>query len=64
MKFSFDIDQRLFKLIGYSLVIITIVITLGVVGVAYMDYEYFKFKTINKNHPYIYSHQSQESVET
>ena len=63
MDFHFTFDQKIFKLIGDCLVIITISLTIGVLGFAWMDYDYFKYKLKNRSQPYIYQ-QSNESVET
>ncbi len=63
MDFHLTIDRKIFKLLGYCLVILTTVLTVGILFSAYMDYDYFKYKIENRSQPYIYQ-QSNESVET
>ena len=63
MDFHLTIDRKIFKLLGYCLVILSTVLTLGILVFAYMDYNYFKYKLKNKSQPYIYL-QSQKSIET
>ncbi len=63
MDFHLTIDRKIFKLLGYCLVILTTVLTVGILFFAYMDYDYFKYKIENRSQPYIYQ-QSNESVET
>ena len=63
MDFHLTIDRKIFKFLGYCLVILTTVLTVGILFFAYMDYDYFKYKLKNRSQPYIYQ-QSNESVET
>ncbi len=62
MDFHLILDQKIFKFLGYCLVILTTVLTVGILFFAYMDYDYFKYKLKNRSQPYIYQ-QSNESVE-
>ena len=62
MDFHLTIDRKIFKLLGYCLVILTTVLTVGILFLADMDYDYFKYKLKNRSQPYIYR-QSNESVE-
>ena len=64
MDFHLVLDQKIFKLVAYTLVIFITVLTLGIIILAYMDYEYFKFKINNKSKPNMYQHLQYESVET
>ncbi len=62
MRFTFNFDQGIFKMLSFSLVIIAVTVTLGVVSVMFMDYQYYKYKIENKRNNYVFN--SNEKVET
>ena len=62
MRFTFNFDRGIFKLLSVPLVIIAVTVTLGVVSVMFMDYQYYKFKNENKRNNYVFN--SNEKVET
>ena len=62
MRFTFNFDQGIFKLLSVSLVISAVTVALGVVSVMFMDYQYYKFKIENKRNNYVFN--SNEKVET
>ena len=67
MKFSLfnlELEEKIFKFLGYTLVIFITALTIGIISVAYMDYDYFKYKIENRSQPYIYKQSKQESIET
>ena len=67
MKFFFNIElelEKIFKYLGYTFFIFIITLTIGIVSVFYMDYDYFKYKIENRSQPYIYKQSKLESIET
>ena len=67
MKFFFNIElelEKIFKYLGYTFFIFIIALTIGIVSIFYMDYDYFKYKIENRSQPYIYKQSKQESIET
>lgn len=67
MKFSLfnlELEGKVFKFFAYTFVIFVGALTIGIISVFYMDYDYFKYKIENRSQPYIYKQSHQESIET
>ena len=62
MRFNIDFDKGIFKLLSILLIVMTVTITLGVVTIFFMDYQYYKFKIENKRNNYVFN--SNKKVET
>ena len=67
MKFSLfnlELEGKIFKFLAFTTIIFFTALTIGIVSVFYMDYDYFKYKIENRSQPYNYKLSEQVTIET
>ena len=67
MKFSLfnlELEGKIFKFLAFTFIIFVTALTIGIVSVFYMDYDYFKYKIENRSQPYNYKLSEQVTIET